>query len=557
MAPLVAARRVLLALLLLCPLAEAPTGYDVLRLPLAAALGAALLALGPLPAPGRAGAAWLGVLAVQLLSLAATPDLPAGLRTVLTTAVGAAAYAAARPAPAEDLERTLALLAGVLLAVAVVQKAEAPSRPTASLLGNANYAGAVAAMLLPALAAAARGWTGRAGAVAAAALLLLSESRGGLLGAAAGAAIAGVRLWKAGRRPAAGLAAGLVLAAGAGGLAVRFGRDLSPERLETGTVRTEIWKGALRMAADRPLLGTGAGGFWASFPPYRSAEEARLTQKSVGPELAEVEDAHSSAVQAAAEGGLPGALAWLALAVAAGWAACRAGPDASGWAGAVVAFLVAGLFNTLSAFAAPVVLFGAALGRLEPGPGRPAPRPAVLALAAALAAGALWTAVARPHAWRLRFQEAVALEKLRRFPEAVEAYRAVLAERPRQAAALNGLAAVLLGAGRPAAEAEAVLRRALADAPHFYRTHYHLGLLHLAGGRIAEARAEFERASWLNEKHGPSRYGMGETFLLQGDVPGALPHLRAARAAGMDVGAALTRDHPATAGDPRLQEVRR
>lgn len=555
MAPVVAARRVLVALLLLTPLAEHPGGYDVLRLPLAAALGAALLALGPAAVPGPAGRAWLGLLAVQVVALAATPDLPAGLRAALTTGVGLAAYVAVRPAPDEDLVRALALAAGVLLVAAIVQKAGAPGRPAASLLGNPNYAGAAGGMLLCALAGSARGWAGGAGAAAAAALLLLSESRGGLLGAAAGAAIAGIRLWRGGRRPAAALGCGLVLAAGLGGLALRSGRDLSPERLETGTVRTETWKGALAMAADRPLLGAGAGGFWAAFPPYRREAEARISQRAAGFGLKEVEDPHSSWVQAAAEGGIPGALAWLALVAATFWAAWKAGPGAAGWAGAAVAFLAAGAFNTLTAFAAPVVLFGAALGRLEPVPDRPLPRPAVWALAALLAVGAIGTAATRPQAWRARYEEGADLERRGRLQEALEVYREVLAARPHQGAVLNKMAVALLKAGRPASEGEALFRRAAAEAPHWYLTHYNLGELLRTTQRLREARAEFERAARLNERHGPSRYGIGETYLMEGDVPGALPHLRAARAAGVDVAGALTRDYPATVGHPAMAEL--
>jgi O-antigen ligase len=567
------ARRVLFGLLLLTPLADLPGSYDLLRLPLALALGAALLASGPLAAPGRAGAALLAVLGVQALSLLVSPDPAAGMAAALVTAAGFAAYTAARDVRGDP--RLLAVLSGVLLSVAVLQRARGVS--AASLLGNSNYAGAFAAMLLPALAAGPRNRLAWLGAAAAGALLALSSSRGGLVGAGAGAAVSAALLWRGGRRREAGVLAAVLFIAGALGLAAHPMKFLSSETL---TVRSETWKGAFRMAADRPALGVGAGGFGAAFPPYRSAEEARVTQRDAGREFREVEDAHSSWVQSFAEGGVPGLLAWLLLAGVAFRLACRAGPDGAGWAGAVTAFLAAGFFNTLSAHAAPMIFFGVALGGLEPpGPAR-APRAAALTSAVALTLGALWgaarigadltyhraiasadpaerlTLAAQGTGWRASYQRGVELDRNGRPREAADAYRAALEARPFHGASLNNLAIALLKSGEPRAEAERWLARALEVAPHYYMAHFNLGQLWREAGRL-EARAMFERAAWLNEGHGASRYGIGETYLAVGDVPGALPHLRRARELGMDVAAALRRDFPALTGDPRLAEFRR
>ncbi len=561
-------RRALFALLLLSPLFEGPGfGFDILRLPLTLALAALL----PLAVPGRAGGALLAVLAVQALSLAATSDLSAGLAVVLATAAGAAAYAAARRASLQDLPRVLAGVAGVLLAVAAWQRWK--GLPAASLLGNPNYAGAFAAMLFCALAGL-RHWPG---AGAAAVLLALSGSRGGLVGAGAGALVLSLLLWREGRRREAVAASSILLVAASLGVAAAPSRFLSEERLDTASVRLGIWKGALRMGADRALLGAGAGGFQVAFPPYRSAVEARITTRDNAGGYPEVEDAHSSWVQSFAEGGIPGALAWLALAAMSLLRAWRAGPGQAGWSGVVVAYLAAGAFNTISAHAAHAVLFGIALGVLEGASERPLPRPAAWSASVLLAAGALWSAGRIPddlayHAapdaedraaalralgdWRARFRLGQELDRQRRYPEAADAYREVLRTRPFHAAALTNLGVAMLNAGEMA-EGERWLLQAREFAPHYYMTHFNLGRLRRLQGRISEARSEFDRAAALNAGHGATHYGAGETCLAEGDVPGALPHLRRARETGFDVGAALRRDHPATSGDPRLAEFQR
>jgi tetratricopeptide (TPR) repeat protein len=334
------------------------------------------------------------------------------------------------------------------------------------------------------------------------------------------------------------------------------------------------------MAAERPLLGVGAGGFQASFPPYRSAEEARLSQRHAGRGFREVEDAHSSWIQAFAEGGVPGVLAWLILAGFVLFRAWRAGPEGAGWAGAATAFLVAGLFNTLTAHAAHAVLFGLVLGLLDPPGPDPAPRPAIWTAAAALAVAALVTTGRIPRdltyyqatdhpdprvrlsllehepGWRARYQKAVDLDRAGRLAEAVDAYREVLRLRPFHGASLHNLAVVRLKAGAPRDEVEGLLARALEGAPNYYLTHFTLGLRRLEERDQKGARAHFERAAWLNENHPASRYGIAESFLADGDIPGALPHLRRARELGVEVWAALRRDHASLLGDPRLEEFR-
>ncbi|HEX7900099.1 MAG TPA: O-antigen ligase family protein [Planctomycetota bacterium] len=570
------ARRVLFALLALLPLAELPgTGFDVLRLPLALALGAALLALGPVARPGLAGAALLALLGARALSLGVSADPSAGFRALLVGATAFAAYAAAREAKAEP--GLLAAAAGVLLGVAAWQRAH--GLPGASLLGNSNYAGAYAAMLLPALAAGPRNPLALFGAAAAGVLLALSESRGGLFGAVVGTLVAAALLWRGGRRREAGAFASILLLAASLAVAARPAKFFSPERLETVVVRFEIWKGGLRLGASRPLLGAGAGGFAAAFPPYRSAEEARITQRNESGRYPEVDNAHSSWVQSFAEGGFLGALAWLALVAAAARRIGASGVEGAGWAGVVAAFFAAGLFNTLTDHVSPMVLFGAALGFLEGPGGRPAPKAAGRTAAAALGLGCLWTAslVASDRAytavaetpaerervlrssgeWRFRFRLGEELARQGRPAEAVDAFRSALEARPFHAVSLNNLAVALLKAKAPGEEVDRVLARAAEVAPHYHLTHFNLGLRHLEKGQPAAARAQFERAAWLNETHPASRYEIGATYVAEGDIPAALPHLRRAKELGVDVLTAIRREYPARAADPRLEELRR
>jgi tetratricopeptide (TPR) repeat protein len=150
----------------------------------------------------------------------------------------------------------------------------------------------------------------------------------------------------------------------------------------------------------------------------------------------------------------------------------------------------------------------------------------------------------------------VDLERSGRSREAVAAYRDVLARRPYHGASLNNLAMSLLKSGEPA-EAERILARALEVAPHYYMVHFNLGLRRLEENKLKEARERFARAAWLNEKHPASRYEIAWTFLAEGDIPGALPHLRRARELGVDVAPALSADFPALAADPRFAEFRR
>jgi tetratricopeptide (TPR) repeat protein len=484
------------------------------------------------------------------------------------------------------------LLAGLGLAVGGLAAVQAlAGREASSTEGNRNYAGALAAILLaPAVAvASAQGSAGRrvfAGTAAASlvAALAISESRGGAL-----AAFAGVALLLRQRTSVARMAALAALAALAAVPFLASRNPLSAERRETVSVRMGLWAGALRLAAEHPWRGVGAGNFAAAFPPFRNEREFRLSLKFVGGDFVEAGDPHSSWLHVAAEGGFPALLALLAAAALAGRAFVRGGgePWTAGLAGGAAAYLVAGCFNTLTNHLSHTVLFWGFIGmqrRLAaPEAERPAGPGTLALLAAGTAAGlfAVWSAGSLavreaaiesgraakdpvrlraaaeqgPPGWRAWYELGKALDARGLFAESAPAYRKALEFRPRQLDALHRLAAALVRSGAPDGEAEDALRRAAETAPYDRRTWSNWGQLEAGRGRWEAAREKLGRAAGLDPSHAPTRYALGVVLLALGDPPAALGELRAAKALGQDVAGRLRQDRPASASEPALAEL--
>ena len=138
-------------------------------------------------------------------------------------------------------------------------------------------------------------------------VLWLTESRGAI--AAAGiAAAAGVAVGLAGQR-ATRHRRGLLIAAGAAVLtaiaavtAMGLARDGLPGK--SMTFRWFYWTGAAEIIADRPLLGTGGGGFGPAYLAVRrpEAEEA-------------VKNPHNWPLHAAGQFGIPGGLLFAAMVI--------------------------------------------------------------------------------------------------------------------------------------------------------------------------------------------------------------------------------------------------
>jgi putative inorganic carbon (HCO3(-)) transporter len=143
-------------------------------------------------------------------------------------------------------------------------------------------------------------WTVPAGSVTLAALVL-TYSRNAWLGLAVGA----VGLILTGRRsirlPAALIVAiALALLAGSGPVA---SRARSIVNLSDPTIRDRLamWRAGLAMIRDRPLFGVGPGEVRAWYQHYRRPEAVRPSTGHL----------HNSAIQIAAERGLPALLTWM------------------------------------------------------------------------------------------------------------------------------------------------------------------------------------------------------------------------------------------------------
>lgn len=565
-------------LLVLSPLLAVPgSGYDAVRLPVVAVLAAVLLAV---PGPRRSGPVfWAGLLflAVQLVSLSASRSPWEGAAPVLVLAAGLAAYAAVP----ERFQAALLLpaLGAVVAGVGLVQAAM--GMPAVSTQGNTNYAGTLAALLLPVAAVSVRGAPvpRRILSAASAALLVvflaLTGSRAGMLGAGAGLAVA-VPLALGRRRLLAGAAVAVPLAVLAAG-AVLAGGD-------SARVRTGAWKGAGAMVLDRPVFGVGPGHFDVEYPPYRPEEEAVLSNRNAGGGWVEVEDPHSVPVQVAVETGFVGLAAFLAVVVLAFRAALRA-PDASlraGMVGGMTAFLVAGLFNTLTFHVSHALLFWMmAAWSAPPGERSPAVRLGLsLAGAAALALGAwigwrlavedrAWyhgmatadaeerrarlepAAEAAPWSWRLRYGLAGALAAGGRPEKAVERYEEALELRPHHAGIRNDLAIAYLRSNR-SGEARRLLEESLEKSPHFDLMHLTLGTMELERGDAAAARRRLDRALELGDR--PRALYLRGVAELGADGEAARGWFRRAAERGFDVGTALRRERPAASQDPLFRE---
>jgi O-antigen ligase len=613
---------ILVTLLLACPLFAWPgTGFDDFRLPAVLILVAALLgvcfalaARGSERPSGPAPLRTAGVLllAVHLVSLVAARRFADGVSPILVLFAGVSAYACLRAGVIrrESALRLAPLIAGVGLLVAGIGIGQQMlGREAVALEGNRNYAGALAAMLLPPAVAFTRTeprpsrWLAGAAAAALAVLLLLSESRGGFAAAAVGLLIAGGALGAKrvrGGAPTAALA--LLLLVGTAAL-LQGKKQLSTERLETLGFRMNVARSGLRMFLARPLLGWGAGSFEAEYPPYRSEDEFRYSHKHVEEGFKEVEDPHSSWVQTAVETGAPGLLALLLVAYVAArlwryYVKTASDPETAGLlaglGGGAAAYLVAGLSNTLTLKTSDTLLFWLFLGLIEilgdrrpwrrGGPAREA-QVAIPAAAAIVAVfGAFWAGSlgmanawyieamttqkspqgreaplrqaieANSSFWKAHYELSRALSALGRHQGAADEGHATLRLRPSHVEALNQTAISVIRAGGDPAEAERLLRRGTEVAPFYYKSFYNLGVLERQRGRRAEARAALTRAVELEPDYGLAWYCRGAVLFSAGEAAPALEDFRKALLKGVNVAGMLRSELPAAANDSRYAE---
>ena len=613
------ASALLFTLVLFTPLVALPGfGDDGLRLAVVSVLATllmgslALAAARQQPVPERHApllTAGLILLAAHFLSLFAARSPWEAAPPILILGCGLAVYAFARSGrlSADHAPLAVAIL-GLVFASWGLRQASYGGEAV-SFLGNRNYAGALAAMLLPAaigvalapVPSARRALAGLS-ATALLVLLFLTESRGGLIAAGVGIVVVGVAAGVKRVRAAWVVAGGTLALLVAVPLLLQSEAHLSTDRAGSVTARIEIWKSALRMFADRPWIGVGAGSFDVEYPPYRSKEEATISHEhppagwKSGPFFKEVEDAHSSWVQTAVDTGVPGLLAFILVTVVAVrvWQrrlkqADDAGTIAwlAGLGGAAAAYLVAGMFNSLTLRAPHTVLFWALLGLIGPvsAPRRPPGRAGVaFRIAGTLAAGfgawmaltlalserahvLAWTATKitkradifhlaaarHPADWKAHYGLGGVYRAMGSWTQAITFYQEAHRLRPYHAGVINDLAIAYVSAGA-GDEGETWFRRAEKETPHVYLTHLNLGLLHARRERYAEAREHLLRALDLKENHPTTHFTLGKIHLVQGNAVSAVAYFRRARNLGLDVGSILKREHPTAEKDPALKE---
>jgi O-antigen ligase len=164
-------------------------------------------------------------------------------------------------------------------------------------------------------------------------VLLFTLSRGAWVGAVAAAIVSGalfVRRLPTRRQVA--LAAGALAAATAIFVALPEGRDFIGdvgERARTVTdlgetsnsQRLGLWRMAMDMLVDRPVLGLGPDGFSQRFARYRDADQPGFGTLNVRPE-----STHNLFLDVAVGTGVAGLTAWLAFLGSVAWVAWRALP---------------------------------------------------------------------------------------------------------------------------------------------------------------------------------------------------------------------------------------
>jgi O-antigen ligase/Flp pilus assembly protein TadD len=210
----------------------------------------------------------------------------------------------------------------------------------ASTLGNASNLGVYLVLALPLVVSSGlretRAWriVGWAASLAGVAMILATQSRGawagGLAALAAGTVLASRGLPRRRVVVLFGATAGSVLAVAilAGALVPGVAsRAASALDLDRGTVRwrASVWSSAVRMARDRPLVGSGPATFRLVFPAYREPglPDPGLSGRSV-------DDAHDLLLDTAAVSGIPAAAVLLLVLGSGALAAWRSAAPGSG-----------------------------------------------------------------------------------------------------------------------------------------------------------------------------------------------------------------------------------
>lgn len=361
-----------------------------------------------------------------------------------------------------------------------------------------------------------------------------------LAGAAAGAAILVALDPRRRLLPALGIGAATLVLLFPAGVVRRVVEKVSAGSVGELTTQRDIgFLAAMEMVRDRPLLGTGPGGFGSRFVPARVAAEARVHRRlRHASSSSHFDNAHSDPLTIAAEVGIPAAVAFatgLGALLACLAARTRRERDAEGngiatealfasLAGVAVLSLanfplqiapVSGPF----AFVAGLSLSRVGLPGLRASTGRA--RAALAALALVLAAGAGLRFVSSRA--QSRAEAALALARQAGGPGRAFLLDRALAEGRRAVALRRRHPPALLALGSAHAargerdQAEAVMKRSLALEERA-ETVLNLGLLALARGDAAGARPLFVRAAWLHPRLADAIPPAGDPAGVEGEV---------------------------------------
>jgi tetratricopeptide (TPR) repeat protein len=128
----------------------------------------------------------------------------------------------------------------------------------------------------------------------------------------------------------------------------------------------------------------------------------------------------------------------------------------------------------------------------------------------------------RPECVEVHYNRGLTLWELRRFDEALASYDHALSVRPHYAEALNNRGNVLRELKRYG-EALASYDRALSVRSDYTDAHYNRGVTLWELKRLDEAVASYDRALFLRPDYAAAHYGRGVALLLAGDYDGGWP----------------------------------
>lgn len=393
-----------------------------------------------------------------------------------------------------------------------------------ALIGNPGDVGA--ALVVPALLAAASLARGERVALSGVALasclagLAAAATLAPVVAFAAGVAVLVARDPRRRLLPASAAAVAAVAILAAGGVLSRAAQKAAAGDVGTLTTQRDIGVlSALESIRSHPLVGVGPGGFASDFVRARLAAEGRARRRLVHLSTsAHFDNAHSDPLTAAAEAGLPAALA-VAVALSALLAGllgaarreATAPPPDLLPAEALLAGLAAVLVLSLANFPIQIVpvsgpfafLAGLAFSRIGgrlPSTRSASARGALALVALLLAAGstvrlAATLALARSEAEVTAARTATGPDRAGLLDLALADARRAVALRPRRASACLALGSALAARG-DVVGAVAEMRRSLALEERA-ETLLNLGRLAVALGDLETARPYFVRAVWV------------------------------------------------------------